>query len=75
MIIWMVSFQPEFTTLNFTAETWITTCIDRADVFTCPDTKRAESFLKDTIDFSDSIENGDLVCYACYKFFQLDAQM
>ena len=40
---------------------------------TCPDSKRVESFLKDTNDFSDSIKEGDQVCCACYKLFKLDA--
>ena len=35
----------------------------------CPDPKRVESFLKDTIAFSESIEDGDQVCYPYYKFF------
>ena len=35
----------------------------------CPDPKRVESFLRDTIAFSDSIQCGDQVCYPCYKFF------
>ena len=34
-----------------------------------PDLKRVESFLRDTISFSDSIQCGDQVCYPCYKFF------
>jgi hypothetical protein len=29
----MVALQPEITTLNFTAETWVTTYINRAYVF------------------------------------------
>ena len=36
---------------------------------TCPDRKRVESYLKSTIDFSDTIQDGDQVCYPCYKFF------
>ena len=35
----------------------------------CPDPKRVESFLWDTIAFNDSIEDSDQVCYACYKLF------
>ena len=35
----------------------------------CPDPKRVESFLWDTIAFNDSIKDSDQVCYACYKFF------
>ncbi len=35
----------------------------------CPDPKRVESFLKDAIAFSESIKDGDQVCYPCYKFF------
>ena len=35
----------------------------------CPDPKRVESFLRDTIAFSDSIEDSNQVCYPCYKFF------
>ena len=42
----------------------------------CPDPKRVEFFLKDTIAFSERIENnGDQVCYPCYKVFQSDAQV
>ena len=37
----------------------------------CPDTKRVESFLRDTIAFSDSIQCGDQVCYPCYVFNQM----
>ena len=37
--------------------------------FTCPNPKRIESYLRDTIEFSASIQDGDLVCYSCYKFF------
>ena len=36
---------------------------------TCPNPKRVESYLKSTIDFSDTIQDGDQVCYPCYKFF------
>ena len=35
----------------------------------CPDHKRVESFLRDIISFSESIQHGDQVCYPCYKFF------
>ena len=37
----------------------------------CTDPKRVESFLRDTFAFSESIdiEDGDQVCYPCYKFF------
>ena len=35
----------------------------------CPDPKRVESYLQDTIAFSESIQYGDQVCYLCYKFF------
>ena len=38
---------------------------------TCPDPRRVESYLKSTLDFSDTIQDGDQVCYPCYKFFNL----
>ena len=36
---------------------------------TCPDPKRVESYLKSAVGFSDTIQDGDQVCYLCYKFF------
>ena len=36
---------------------------------TCPDPRRVESYLKSTIDFSDTIQDGDQVCFQCYRFF------
>ena len=37
---------------------------------TCPDPKRrVESYLRSAVGFSDTIQNGDQVCYLCYKFF------
>ena len=41
----------------------------RGTFISCPDPKRVESFLRDTIAFSGSIKDGDQVCYPCYKFF------
>ena len=35
----------------------------------CPDHKRVESYLWDTIAFSESIQDGDQICYPCYRFF------
>ena len=35
----------------------------------CPDPKRVESYLRDTIAFSENIQCGDQVCYPCYKSF------
>ena len=37
--------------------------------FSCPNPKRIESYLRDTIEFSASIQDGDLLCYSCYNFF------
>ena len=42
----------------------------RGSFISCPDPKRIESFLPDTIAFSDSIKDGDQICYPCYKFFE-----
>ena len=39
---------------------------------TCPNPKRVESYLKSTIDFSYTVQDGDQVCYPCYKFFNED---
>ena len=41
----------------------------KCSFISCPDPKRIESFLRDTIAFRDSIKDGDQVCYPCYKFF------
>ena len=38
---------------------------------TCPDPRRVESYLKSTIDFSDTIQYGNQVCYPFYRFFNL----
>ena len=35
----------------------------------CPEPKRVESYLWDTITYGETIQNGDQVCYLCYKFF------
>ena len=35
---------------------------------TCPDPKRVESYLKSAVGFSDTIQDGDQVCYPCYKY-------
>ena len=40
----------------------------KCNFISCPDPKRVESFLQDTISFSYSIQC-DQVCYPCYKFF------
>ena len=37
----------------------------------CPDPKRLESYLRDTVMFSESIKTDDQICYPCYKFFNL----
>ena len=36
---------------------------------TCPDPKRVESYLKSAVGFSDTIQDGNKVCYLCYKYF------
>lgn len=35
----------------------------------CPDPKRVDSYLRDTIVFNGSIHDGDQICFTCYKFF------
>ena len=35
---------------------------------TCPSPILVESYLRETIDFCDTIQEGDQVCYSCYKF-------
>ena len=34
----------------------------------CPNSENVE-YLRDTIEFSESIQDSDLICYACYKFY------
>ena len=40
-----------------------------ATFITCPSPKLVESYLRDTIDFTGTIREGDQLCYSCYKFF------
>ena len=35
----------------------------------CPEPKKVESYLRDTIAFNENIQYGDQICYPCYKFF------
>ena len=42
--------------------------VSTVNFVTCADPKRVESFLKDNIEFSDTIREGDQICYTCYKF-------
>ena len=42
--------------------------VSTINLVTCPDPKWVESFLKDNIEFSDTIREGDQICYTCYKF-------
>ena len=39
-----------------------------ATFITCPSPDLVESYLRETIDFCDTIQEGDLVYYSCYKF-------
>ena len=42
--------------------------VSTINLVTCPDPKWVESFLKDNIEFNDTIREGDQICYTCYKF-------
>ena len=42
--------------------------VSTINLVTCPDPKWVESFLKDNVEFSDTIREGDQICYTCYKF-------
>ena len=35
---------------------------------TCPDPKQVESYLRSAVGFSDTIQDGDQVCYLCYIY-------
>ena len=35
----------------------------------CPEPKKVESYLRDTIAFNENIQYGNQIRYPCYKFF------
>ena len=45
-------------------------CVDTVvTILSCPDPKSVESYLCDTVMFSESTKTDDQICYLCYKFF------